>query len=130
MRFAHDEPVMLEKNEGNEQGAHLLKDLIRALSFALEAITNAESSDVTEGVDFYEEVRRFEIGLIKRALKETQGNQAQAARLLKLNQTTLHGKIKQYGITPTVVVYSEEEAVIGRKDSGNLVDRTGAGSPG
>jgi DNA-binding protein Fis len=48
--------------------------------------------------DFYREVRRFEISLIRRALRLNAGNQAQAAQLLGMNPTTLHAKIKQYGI--------------------------------
>lgn len=69
-----------------------------------------EVPDLDQPTDFYEEVRRFEIALIKRALKQTNGNQAGAARLLGLNQPTLHGKIKQYGIRADVVTYREKSA--------------------
>lgn len=82
------------------------------------------------GLNFYEAVQQFEIELNCDALMRTQGHQAKAARLLKLNQTTLHGKIKQYRIYPTVVVYGEEEALMGSDSSGNFVDRTGASSAG
>jgi len=51
------------------------------------------------GVDFYEEVSRFEIDLIKGALQMTAGHQAQAAQLLNLNPTTLNSKIKHYKIS-------------------------------
>ncbi|HYR77929.1 MAG TPA: helix-turn-helix domain-containing protein [Pyrinomonadaceae bacterium] len=47
-------------------------------------------------VDFHEEVRRFEMRLISRALELTGGNQARAARLLRLGATTLNYKIKVY----------------------------------
>ena len=47
-------------------------------------------------VDFFEEVRRFEMRLISRALELTGGNQARAARLLRLGTTTLNYKIKIY----------------------------------
>jgi DNA-binding NtrC family response regulator len=47
-------------------------------------------------VDFYDEVRRFEMRLISRALELTGGNQARAARLLGLGTTTLNYKIKTY----------------------------------
>jgi DNA-binding NtrC family response regulator len=50
------------------------------------------------GVDFYEEVSRFETDLIKGALQITAGHQAQAAQLLNLNPTTLNSKIKHYKI--------------------------------
>lgn len=118
MRIDSDQPQALHVNSTSqdqavESGLRMLKDIVTALSFAIEAINKASPSDVTKGADFYEQVRRFEIGLIERALKATQGNQAQAARLLKLNQTTLHGKIKQYRIYPAVVLYGEQQSLPG-----------------
>lgn len=56
--------------------------------------------DVTEGVDFYDEVRRFEIDLICQALVLTDGHQIRAARLLGLGVSTLNSIIKRYGICP------------------------------
>jgi transcriptional regulator with GAF, ATPase, and Fis domain len=53
---------------------------------------------IAEGVDFYDEVTRFEIGLIKLALERAGRNQAAAARLLHIKPTTLNFKIKLYGI--------------------------------
>jgi len=47
-------------------------------------------------VNFFEEVRRFEMRLIGRALEITGGNQARAARMLGLGTTTLNYKIKTY----------------------------------
>ena len=57
-------------------------------------------TDITRGVSFYDEVRRFEIDLIRRALDQTAGHQSRAARLLGLNATTLNSKIKTYNIPP------------------------------
>jgi DNA-binding NtrC family response regulator len=54
--------------------------------------------DVSRGVNFYDEVRRFEIDLIRRALDQTGGHQSRAARLLGMNATTLNSKIKTYNI--------------------------------
>jgi DNA-binding protein Fis len=54
--------------------------------------------DVKTGIDLYQEVRRFETRLIRRAVEEAEGNVTRAARLLGLNKTTLHEKIKRYGI--------------------------------
>ncbi|HAF16090.1 MAG TPA: hypothetical protein DHU55_15710 [Blastocatellia bacterium] len=54
--------------------------------------------DIAEGIDFYRELERFETNLIKLALKQTRGHQTRAATLLHLNPTTLHSKIKLYGI--------------------------------
>ena len=47
---------------------------------------------------FYDEVTRFEIDLIRRALLQTAGHQVRAARLLNLKVTTLNSKIKHYNI--------------------------------
>jgi DNA-binding NtrC family response regulator len=62
------------------------------------AETNAtvENLNLKSGVDFFEEVRRFEMRLIARALELTGGNQARAARILGLGTTTLNYKIKSY----------------------------------
>ena len=38
---------------------------------------------------------------IRRALTATIGNKSQAARLLQTNYTTLHAKMKRYGISAT-----------------------------
>ena len=56
------------------------------------------SIDLARGVNFYDEVRRYEIDLIRRALEQTSGHQSRAARLLGMNATTLNSKIKTYNI--------------------------------
>ena len=57
-----------------------------------------ESLNISQGIDFYDEVKRFETGLIRLALDHTRGHQAQAARLLRIKPTTLNSKIKLYQI--------------------------------
>jgi transcriptional regulator with GAF, ATPase, and Fis domain len=54
--------------------------------------------DILGGIDFYDEVQRFETHLIRMALAETGGNQAKAARLLGIKATTLNSKIKLFNI--------------------------------
>ncbi|HEY9285002.1 MAG TPA: helix-turn-helix domain-containing protein [Pyrinomonadaceae bacterium] len=54
--------------------------------------------DVERGVSFFDEVARYETYLIKRALEAAEGNQARAARLLGLNETTISSKIRRLGI--------------------------------
>jgi len=49
-------------------------------------------------LDFYLEVRRFEIFLIRTALRQTKGSQVKAARLLKMRETTLNSKLKNLNI--------------------------------
>ncbi|HKO98196.1 MAG TPA: helix-turn-helix domain-containing protein [Pyrinomonadaceae bacterium] len=54
--------------------------------------------NLSEGIDFFDEVEQFETSLIKLALARTGGHQARAAKLLKIKPTTLNSKIKLYGI--------------------------------
>ncbi len=62
--------------------------------------TSGKSNDVdlSHGVSFYDEIKNYEIDLIRRALDQTGGHQSRAARLLGLNATTLNSKIKSYNI--------------------------------
>ena len=57
-----------------------------------------EHLNLKSRLDFFDEVRRFEVRLISRALEVTGGNQARAAKLLGLGTTTLNYKIKAYEI--------------------------------
>jgi DNA-binding NtrC family response regulator len=57
-----------------------------------------ESLSDESGIDFYQEVRRFEIFMITKALKRTDGSQTRAAVFLRMNLTTLNTKIKAYQI--------------------------------
>ncbi|HEX5886105.1 MAG TPA: helix-turn-helix domain-containing protein [Pyrinomonadaceae bacterium] len=53
-----------------------------------------------DGIDFYQEIERYEIDLIESALNVCDGNQSRAARLLRMKATTLNAKIKHYGLHP------------------------------
>jgi len=79
-----------------------LRPEVRDPEKAFEMIKAAEGSsgdiDISRGVNFYDEVKRFEIDLIRRALDQTGGHQSRAARLLGLNATTLNSKIKSYNL--------------------------------
>jgi len=83
----------------------LIRDVAAALETAADIMeeaqhaTGARPLDIKQGINFYEAVSQFEIDLIERALRETGGNQKQAARLLGLKHTTLHDKIKRYQIS-------------------------------
>jgi DNA-binding NtrC family response regulator len=70
----------------------------RPISSAKGEINSLSTFDFERGINFYAEVRRFEIDLIQRALEQTGGHQSRAARLLGMNATTLHSKIKTYNI--------------------------------
>ncbi len=81
-----------------------LRPEVRNPELAREMIQDGEGSsddiDISRGVNFYDEVRRFETDLIRRSLDQTGGHQSRAARLLGLNATTLNSKIKSYNILP------------------------------
>jgi DNA-binding NtrC family response regulator len=79
----------------------VLKNVAQALisegaTQAREPASGAEPPDAPAEMSFYDEVRRFEIGLITRALRRAHGRQNAAARLLGLKATTLNAKMKQY----------------------------------
>src|SRR5260370_23440211 len=63
-----------------------------------EASAMPDNLELDSGIDFFDQVRRFEIQLIKLALNRCNGNQSRAARLLGLGSTTLNYKIKSYEI--------------------------------
>ncbi len=71
--------------------------LARDRDFTEEA-TRLKPLDILGGIDFYDEVQRFETHLIKMALAETGGNQSRAAKLLGIKATTLNSKIKLFKI--------------------------------
>ena len=73
------------------------QSLARDKAFAEES-NRLQNINLSEGIDFYDEVQRFETGLIRLALDQTRGHQAQAAKLLHIKPTTLNSKIKLYGI--------------------------------
>lgn len=86
----------------NEITVECLRPEVRDPNLAFEMVKGAEGTsseiDLARGVNFYDEVKRFEIDLIRRALDQTGGHQSRAARLLGLNATTLNSKIKSYNI--------------------------------
>ncbi|MGH9903462.1 MAG: helix-turn-helix domain-containing protein, partial [Pyrinomonadaceae bacterium] len=75
-----------------------ITDPQKSLAAVQSTIGAGAGVDFARGVNFYDEVRRFEIDLIRRALEQTGGHQSRAARLLGMNATTLNSKIKTYNI--------------------------------
>ncbi len=89
---------------GNEVTVECLRAEVRDPAIAMEMMASADGTshdiDIAHGVNFYDEVKKFEIDLIRRSLDQTAGHQSRAARLLGLNATTLNSKIKNYNIHP------------------------------
>ncbi|HKP46335.1 MAG TPA: sigma-54 dependent transcriptional regulator [Pyrinomonadaceae bacterium] len=88
---------------GNEITRECLRpEISDPRSVAAQSEDGASLAAVRElggGINFYDQVRRFEIDLIRRALEQTGGHQSRAARLLGMNATTLNSKIKTYRIS-------------------------------
>ena len=84
--------------------ALVLKDLSLALFGAAEvlqqsALVNEDPADkIEQGIDFYREVDRLKISLIRTALTHTNGSQKKAAKLLGIRLSTLNAMIKRFGI--------------------------------
>ena len=72
---------------------------IRRLAVQLQQEVDSLDHKVElKGGSFAEAVRQFEKNLICAALSRTGGNQRHAAKLLGINRTTLHEKIKRHRI--------------------------------
>src|SRR5215217_1190834 len=76
--------------------------LAKALASEIETLKAELATDENRNrlIDFYDEVERYEIELIRSALNQCGGNQSQAAKLLHLKSTTLNAKMKHYGLNP------------------------------
>jgi DNA-binding NtrC family response regulator len=73
-----------------------ISNLVSSLNSAVEDLETLDLPRLDDQFDFYHEVERFEINLIKSALRITAGSQVKAAKLLKLNATTLNAKMKLF----------------------------------
>jgi DNA-binding NtrC family response regulator len=68
-----------------------------------------ETLNINQTIDLREELRRVESELIRSALKQTWGHQAQAAQLLGINASTLNMKLKRLGIIIEDIFIDEDE---------------------
>ena len=77
-----------------------LRETVLQLLEEVESLAISKPVDIKNGARFSDEVRQFEVSLIRTALGRTSGSQTRAARLLGLKPTTLNAKIKRYGLQP------------------------------
>ena len=76
--------------------------LAREISSLQESQTTLEQEIAGEkSIDLLKESQRFEASMIRCALIRSMGKQNKAAKLLGLNATTLHAKIRRYKIDLT-----------------------------
>lgn len=105
--MSQNSTIQRRKKETVEEKITSLRENAFALINEIRELGSVSFADVSRGIDLAEEIRRLEIRLIVRALEETNGHQVNAARLLGLKVTTLHAKIKRYGLDPNAA-WSDE----------------------
>jgi DNA-binding NtrC family response regulator len=82
-----------------DSGVSLIRALATTLLTEIDSLSSDEvSNNDAASFDLNNRVREFEIKLIRAALVRSGGNQRRAASILGLKATTLHNKIKSYGI--------------------------------
>lgn len=87
--------MMAELVAAMQQEVNSLRDHL-----SLHSFTRAETAfNPSHGINLPAEIRCLEIQLIMCALRNTRGNQRNAARLLGLKPSTLSAKVKLYGIS-------------------------------
>jgi DNA-binding NtrC family response regulator len=64
----------------------------------LESLRQPIALEPEGGLNLEDELKRYEIGLIRAALDKADGSQTRAARMLGVKITTLNTKIKRYQI--------------------------------
>lgn len=85
-------------SEGVDVRLNTLRETVLQLLDEVESLAISRPVDIKRGACFSDEVRQFEMSLIRTALGRTSGSQTRAAKLLGLKPTTLNAKIKRYGI--------------------------------
>lgn len=75
-----------------------LRAMARSLLSELESLAQPDPPEPDGKLNLDDELKRYEIGLIRAALAKANGNQTRAARMLGVKLTTLNTKIKRYQI--------------------------------
>ena len=98
-----------------------LKKLAQALLVEVSSLEQKKAEAGRANLDLSEEVREFEADLIRCALVKTDGHQAQAARLLNIKPTTLHEKMKRYGIQQFEPQKADEDGLTECDDESEVI---------
>jgi transcriptional regulator with GAF, ATPase, and Fis domain len=77
----------------------LMREIVVMLADEIDSLGFVRSINIRQGIDMHDEMRRFEIHLVQSALERTGGHLTNAAKLLGINLTTLHNKIKRLNIS-------------------------------
>jgi transcriptional regulator with GAF, ATPase, and Fis domain len=80
----------------------VLKTLTKLLLYEVESLAEISPAKTNqppnETISLNDQVQRYEIDLICKALVSVKGNQSKAAKMLGMNPTTLHAKLRRYDI--------------------------------
>lgn len=76
----------------------IVKQLLNKLLLELETVNESERLALDGDFNLHEQVKHFEIDMIRHALQLANHNQRLAAQMLGINYTTLNAKMKRYGI--------------------------------
>lgn len=88
-----DETVWIEEQKQ-------LKKLSRLVFYDIQRLESIFCLEVYNSINFFAEVRKFEVNLIETALLWAGGNQRRSAKLLGISSANLNNKIKSFGINP------------------------------
>src|SRR5262245_714963 len=90
--------VVPQESSNVDARLNTLRETVLQLLDEVESLAISRPVDIKRGACFSDEVKQFEVSLIRTALGRTSGSQTRAAKLLGLKPTTLNAKIKRYGI--------------------------------
>jgi DNA-binding NtrC family response regulator len=76
----------------------LTKLLLHEVESLAEISPEKKRQTINETVNLSEQVQRYEVTIICDALLSVKGNKRKAAKMLGMKTTTLHAKIRRYGI--------------------------------
>jgi DNA-binding NtrC family response regulator len=92
VRVASERPAVIHNK------LEALKVLANSILFEVKSLETSREARSSSKVDLCSEVQQFEADLIRCALMRTGGRQRRAAALLGVKPTTLHAKMKRYGM--------------------------------
>jgi|SRR5689334_23821559 transcriptional regulator with GAF, ATPase, and Fis domain len=75
-----------------------LRAMVRSLLTEVDSLRLPVELEPEGGLNLDDELKSYEIGLIRAALDKADGSQTRAARILGVKVTTLNTKIKRYRI--------------------------------
>ena len=108
--MALDNLSLSESSIGAERTISTIHDAVNSLTKAVSILQSLEHIERNimfkdlelefprKGVDFNQAVKLFEISLIQQALRQTDGHQTKAAKLLRLKTSTLNSIVKRHRI--------------------------------